>query len=358
MCVCVCVHTKKQTHLVLELKNTSYAKGKCLELFRLEVHDSKTARTYSLVDGFIRKEWANRKNWACMTRTLLSVSLLPSNRKDWDPRGTPGLGSNEESLFDATGFQGLSTCCLCFQSSLTKSLVYYNSHVDSPNQRTHSQWMYYDLLINSSSQWIEVKVEVKWSEVKVAQSCRISVSLCDPMDYLVHRILQPRILEWVAVPFSRGSSNLGMEPRSPAAQADSSPAEPPGKPTSCQCTESNGILLCSLIVSCYRSFPLSPNNSGHTSPNPGSGLWKSRSEPRPWWPYKPHPPRHPLIARQSLTPLSKTLLQTHVLFSPSIQTLGSFEGRRRIYLSAKYSINVSRNEWIKQSMEIEIGAYQ
>ena len=32
-----------------------------------------------------------------------------------------------------------------------------------------------------------------------------SVLLCDPMDYLVHGILQARILEWVAVPFSRGS---------------------------------------------------------------------------------------------------------------------------------------------------------
>ena len=39
--------------------------------------------------------------------------------------------------------------------------------------------------------------------VKVAQSCP---TLCDPMDYTVHGILQARILEWVAFPFSRGSS--------------------------------------------------------------------------------------------------------------------------------------------------------
>ena len=44
---------------------------------------------------------------------------------------------------------------------------------------------------------------LKWSEVKVAQSCP---TLCDPMDYTVHGILQARILEWVAFPFSRGSS--------------------------------------------------------------------------------------------------------------------------------------------------------
>ena len=40
-------------------------------------------------------------------------------------------------------------------------------------------------------------------KVKVAQSC---LTLCNPMDYTVHGILQARILEWVAFPFSRGSS--------------------------------------------------------------------------------------------------------------------------------------------------------
>ena len=39
--------------------------------------------------------------------------------------------------------------------------------------------------------------------VKVAQSCP---TLCKPMDYTVHGILQARTLEWVAFPFSRGSS--------------------------------------------------------------------------------------------------------------------------------------------------------
>ena len=45
---------------------------------------------------------------------------------------------------------------------------------------------------------------VGWGlEVKVAQPCP---TLGDPTDYTVHGILQARILEWVAVPFSRGSS--------------------------------------------------------------------------------------------------------------------------------------------------------
>ena len=45
---------------------------------------------------------------------------------------------------------------------------------------------------------------LSWREgVKVTQSCP---TLCNPMDYALHGILQARILEWVAFPFSRGSS--------------------------------------------------------------------------------------------------------------------------------------------------------
>ena len=39
--------------------------------------------------------------------------------------------------------------------------------------------------------------------MKVAQSC---LTLCDPIDYTAHGILQARILERVAFLFSRGSS--------------------------------------------------------------------------------------------------------------------------------------------------------
>ena len=46
-------------------------------------------------------------------------------------------------------------------------------------------------------------VKIEYSEVKVTQSC---MTFCDTMDYTVHAILQARILEWVAVPFCRESS--------------------------------------------------------------------------------------------------------------------------------------------------------
>ena len=110
-------------------------------------------------------------------------------------------------------------------------------------------------------------LQKKYGALTVTQSCP---TLCDPMDYTAQRILQTRILEWVAIPFSRGSSqprdwtqfsriasgffsswatreaqeywsgqpnpspvdlpNPGIEPGSPALQADTLPSELSGKP--------------------------------------------------------------------------------------------------------------------------------
>ena len=58
--------------------------------------------------------------------------------------------------------------------------------------------------------WFSLKY-FKIVKVSVTQSCP---TLCNPMDYSppgssVHEILQTRILEWVSIPFSRGSSQHG-----------------------------------------------------------------------------------------------------------------------------------------------------
>ena len=61
------------------------------------------------------------------------------------------------------------------------------------------------------------------------------MTLCNSMDYSlpgssVPEMFQARILEWVAVPFSRDISDPGIKGRSPPAlQADFLPSEPPGK---------------------------------------------------------------------------------------------------------------------------------
>ena len=62
-----------------------------------------------------------------------------------------------------------------------------------------------------------------------SESYSVMLTLCNPMDYTVHGILQARIPEWVAFPFSRGSSQPGTEPRSSALEVDSLPAEPQEK---------------------------------------------------------------------------------------------------------------------------------
>ena len=76
-----------------------------------------------------------------------------------------------------------------------------------------------NVFISSSEVWL-----------KVTQLCP---TLCNPVDYTVHGILQARILKWrILKPFfSPGDlPNPGIKLRSPALQADSLPKESPGKP--------------------------------------------------------------------------------------------------------------------------------
>ena len=73
-----------------------------------------------------------------------------------------------------------------------------------------------------------------WS---VVQSCP---TLCDPMDSSlpgssVQGILQERVLEWVAISFSRGSSQNRDPTSSPTLQADSLPSESPENPKQLVC---------------------------------------------------------------------------------------------------------------------------
>ena len=56
------------------------------------------------------------------------------------------------------------------------------------------------------------------------------LTLCDPMDYTVHGILQTRIQESVAFPFSRGSFQPRDRTQVSCIAGDSLPADPQGKP--------------------------------------------------------------------------------------------------------------------------------
>ena len=73
---------------------------------------------------------------------------------------------------------------------------------------------------------------MKVKESEVVELCQ---TLCNPMDCSlpgssVHGIFQARILAWVAISFSRGSSQPRDQIRSSALRADALPSETPGKP--------------------------------------------------------------------------------------------------------------------------------
>ena len=72
-------------------------------------------------------------------------------------------------------------------------------------------------------------IDVGAPKNKVSQLCP---TLWDPTDHTVNGILQARIMEWVAIPFSRGSSQPRDQTQVSQFQADSLPAEPQGKPKS------------------------------------------------------------------------------------------------------------------------------
>ena len=90
------------------------------------------------------------------------------------------------TIWKAAVGDGLESCsCVCQAGP---------SEIGHNNNSHHFSWR------RGIANW---KRTMKWSEVKVAKSCP---TLCNPMGYTVHGILQARILEWVAFPYSRGSS--------------------------------------------------------------------------------------------------------------------------------------------------------
>ena len=84
-------------------------------------------------------------------------------------------------------------------------------------------------LINLLEQLPELRetLHIRSLKVKAAQLCP---TLFDPMVYTVHGILQSRILEWVAFPLSRRSSQPRDRTQVSCMWADSLTAEPQGKP--------------------------------------------------------------------------------------------------------------------------------
>ena len=107
-----------------------------------------------------------------------------------------------------------------------------------PSYESHRAWklalaltVFLSSLAATVFAWIPLNwLKKKNMKVLVTQSC---LTFCDPMDCIasgssVLGILQARILEWVAIPFSRVLPYPGIKPWQ--TQAGSLPFEPPEKP--------------------------------------------------------------------------------------------------------------------------------
>ena len=78
--------------------------------------------------------------------------------------------------------------------------------------------------------WFWDTLLVTLNKVKESKSHSVEPDSLDPMDYTVHGILRARILEWVALPFSRGSSQPRDRTQVSHIAGRFLPAEPQGKP--------------------------------------------------------------------------------------------------------------------------------
>ena len=104
-----------------------------------------------------------------------------------------------------------------------------NNYLISPQQAWCISWTGFEI---SSQVWdiMDFALLPSEGEGEVTQSCP---TLCDPMDCSlpgssIHGIFQARVLEWGAISFSGDLPDLGIEPGSPALQADALPSKPPG----------------------------------------------------------------------------------------------------------------------------------
>ena len=119
----------------------------------------------------------------------------------------------------------------------------------------HPQWHFFPVILTKSpTDCVSSRVcyRVLFCSSVYAPATQSCPTLCDPMDGKLpgssfHGIFQARILEWVAISYSRGSSWPEIEPKSlasPASVGGFFTAVPPGKPYLLQPLPKSGILSC------------------------------------------------------------------------------------------------------------------
>ena len=116
----------------------------------------------------------------------------------WDsPGNSTGVGCH--CLLPTMCLPGIILALWCIEMNKTQlALPSWNLH--SLEKKKINRLIICQVVISPLKKKME---DYKAVKVKVTQLCP---TLCNPMDYTVHGILQARILERVAFPFSRGSS--------------------------------------------------------------------------------------------------------------------------------------------------------
>ena len=149
------------------------------------------------------------------------------------------------------------------------------------------------------------------------------LTLSDPMDCSppgssVHGILQVRILEQVAIPFSRGSSPSRIKPKTPALQADSLSPRPPWKP----------ILHVTVLHVAIVVQLLGPGRLFATpwtaAPQASVSLTTSQSFPRLLSTESMMPPNHLVLWRLLILPSHGQLSITVVVWSVQLFTVSKW----------------------------------
>ena len=135
---------------------------------------------------------------------------------------------------------------------------------------------------------------ISWVVVVVVQSLSCVWLFCNLMDCSrpsssVHGISQTRMLEWVAIPFSRGSSHTGIRPTSPTLVGRFFITEPPG---------SDSVIWVNFCIYQLASDSQISSWSLHFySPSYNSSFWQLGSWGDSTWAkgiWSHHPPRlHP-----------------------------------------------------------------
>ena len=147
-----------------------------------------------------------------LSKHLMSLFSLPEQLRIMENDHSGLYTTFSSLLMPASSWSSLSAPISPFLNCLLDPHIQHSFHVDqfnapsilAPNYHTHT---------NQSASKGEDSISVYVCVcvcvcVLISQLC---LTLCDPMDCSppgssVHGILQARILEWVAIPFSRGSS--------------------------------------------------------------------------------------------------------------------------------------------------------